>query len=137
MKPRHMKKILKSILLPVFLGLTVSGCFTHATTTCSTPHASPMQEDFRVRIAATSSMRSFTKRDAVLASIAADAARADDCEATRLATRRITSFVSRDEAIGTCARILAKAGHRAEALELAKGVTSFTSRDALIGELAK
>ncbi len=96
-----------------------------------------LAKDLKVRISAAAGMTSFMDKDAALAAIAQDAARAGDVEDTRTAVTKMTSFMSRDEAICASARLLAAGGRRADALELAKLITSFMTRDSLVAELAK
>jgi len=93
--------------------------------------------DLKVRLSAAERISSFTERDATLAAIARDAARAANGDRAKQAVSRMTSFTERDQAALVAARELLKSGQRAAAVDLAQTITSFTQRDAALKELAK
>lgn len=99
--------------------------------------AAAVTADLKARISAAEKIAAFPERDALLAAIAADAARAGDFETARTSVRKIAAFTTRDAAIVSAARLLVAAGKRADALELAGLVAAFPTRDTLIKELAK
>jgi len=93
--------------------------------------------DLKARLDAARGILAFTSRDAALAVVARDAARAGIFQIARDALGQMTAFPARDQATLESARELLKAGHRAEAIEIAKTITSFTQRDAALKELAQ
>jgi hypothetical protein len=100
--------------------------------------ATPDQSaDLKARLEAAKGILAFTNRDAALAVVARDAARAGIFQIVRDALGQMTAFPARDQAALESARELLKAGHRAEANEIAKTITSFTQRDAALKELAQ
>ena len=102
------------------------------------PAAAPDQSaDLKVRFEAAKGITAFTSRDAALAVVARDAARAGNFQIVRDALGQMTAFPERDQAALESARELLRAGRRAEAIEVAKTITSFTQRDSALKELAQ
>ena len=101
------------------------------------PAAIANTADLKARLGAAEKIMSFTERDAALAIVARDAAKAGDAALARQALGKMTAFPSRDKATLETARALLKNDRRAEAIEIARTITSFTQRDAALKELAQ
>ena len=93
--------------------------------------------DLKARLDAARGILAFSNRDAALAVVARDAAKAGIIQTVRDALGQMTAFPARDKAALESARELLIAGRRAEAIEIAKTITSFTQRDAALKELAQ
>ena len=93
--------------------------------------------DLKARLDAARGILAFPNRDAALAVVARDAAKAGIIQTVRDALSQMTAFPVRDKAALESARELLIAGRRAEAIEIAKTITSFTQRDAALKELAQ
>jgi hypothetical protein len=102
------------------------------------PAATPDQlADLKARLDAARGILAFPNRDAALAVVARDAAKAGIIQTVRDALGQMTAFPVRDKAALESARELLIAGRRAEAIEIAKTITSFTQRDAALKALAQ
>jgi len=93
--------------------------------------------DLKARLDAARGILAFPNRDAALAVVARDAAKAGIIQIVQDALGQMTAFPARDKAALESARGLLIAGRRAEAIEIAKTITSFTQRDAALKELAQ
>ncbi|MGC3959416.1 MAG: hypothetical protein QM813_16165 [Verrucomicrobiota bacterium] len=93
--------------------------------------------DLEARLRAAEHIMSFTERDGVLASIAADAAKVSELKLAQRALGMMASFTARDDATLRAGREFMRRGERAAALQLAESITAFSRRDAAVKEFAK
>jgi hypothetical protein len=101
------------------------------------PSAEEMARDLAARFEAAKNITGFPQRDAAMAAVSLDAARAGNIPLAKKAIQEIVAFTTRDNAASEAARELLKTGHRADALEIAHTITSFVTRDAVLRELAE
>lgn len=93
--------------------------------------------DLEARLKAAEHIMSFTERDGVLASIAADAAKVSELKLAQRALSMMASFTARDDATLRAGREFMRRGERTTALRLAESITAFSRRDAAVKEFAK
>ena len=103
----------------------------------STAVSPTVHADLQARFTAASSMTAFMDRDAAMAGIAEDAARAGDAMVVKEALNRITSFAARDNAAASSVRDLLKQGQHTDAYDAAQLITNFSTRDEVLAEIAK
>ena len=94
-------------------------------------------EDLTTRLEAATGITGNTERDAALAKVAQDAARAGEVEIVRDTLQSIVGSETRDQAALASARSLAQVGLKKPAVEIAKSITGSTLRDLALAELAR
>jgi hypothetical protein len=96
-----------------------------------------VREELNDRLEAASSMNQVAEKDAPLAGVAADAAKARQVDIVKKSLGQMLDPTRRDVATHEAARLLAQRGLRKQAIEIAKGITDYTMRDQVLSELAK
>jgi len=98
---------------------------------------SPFREALAARLKAASIISGNTERDAALARLARDAAKAGEAELVKATLQEIRGTTERDQAALDSVRQLARLGLKLQAVEIAKTISSNSTRDLALSELAR